>query len=138
MMYIDTDVQSSHYLAWLQILFVATVIILSITLLTWWQCLIVITLGIACILWQITQPSLSTLATKDPKDLWQLGVNDELWQAYLNRIDYLDFGVVCILQLHFYVTEPTQKTYKLAISRHHVDEATFRQLRTLANVGGYH
>ena len=136
-MYIDTLIRPSHHLTWVKVLFIFMVLSVTVALLTWWQVLAILILAVVCLVWDTQKPRLTALSVKHPKELWQLGIDDELWQGYLNDIRYLDLGFICILQLHFYITEPFEGKYWVFIVRQNVDEPTFRQLTTLAKVGGY-
>lgn len=136
-MYIDAPIYPSHYRWLFDLLFVLSVLVLAaFAKLLWWQ-YVVLALGAGvCLVWR-KKPMPNTLSAKQPDELWQLGVDDELWQGYLNQAELIDVGITKALKLTFYLSEPYQQSYTLLIFRPMLSETDFRKLTTLVRVGGY-
>lgn len=136
-MYLDAEVQHSHY-GWLFILlFLLIVLGLAVfAQLSWWQYVLLVLMVVICLFWR-RQPALTALSVKQPNELWQLGIDGELWQGYLNQAELMDVGITKAIKLSFYIVEPYQQPYTVLIFRSMLDEANFRRLTTLVRVGGY-
>ena len=79
--------------------------------------------------------------TSNPKELWQLGIvfgdEIEVFQAYLNRVQLMDFGFLVVLKLDFYFDEPSFAHQSIFLFNQNLSVADFRKLTTLAKFGGY-
>lgn len=142
-MFIDTDIRPSIYPWLIRGFFVLFVLLLTVLAeMALWQMTLLMVLALMCALfdWYRRTP-IFALATKDPSDVWELGVyhagDEELWQGYLNDICVLDIGGLTLLKLTFFITVPEEKPHTVLIFRSSIDEGQFRQLSTLAQYGGY-
>ncbi len=86
-------------------------------------------------------PSICSISTSNPKELWQLGIvfgdEIEVFQAYLNRVQLMDFGFLVVLKLDFYFDEPSFAHQSIFLFNQNLSVADFRKLTTLAKFGGY-
>lgn len=136
-MYIDAPVYRSHTRQIVSYLFVLVVLAVAFWAgLVWWQCLLLVVVAGVLLFWH-REPALCALSAKEPNELWQIGVGDELWQGYLNRVELFDMGLSQVIKLEFYVSEPQPKPLSILLFRSMLDEADFVKLAILARLGGY-
>lgn len=141
-MYIDTAIAPTKYLWYARCGFVGLVAILVYWAdLSWWQMGLMAGVAVFCV-WQdwINDVPLCELSTKDPDELWDLGVfvdDRQVWQAYLNNAHLVDFGFGQAVRLSFYVVEPHKQPLTTWVFYDSVPKTTFCKLAAQANFGGY-
>lgn len=140
-MYLDADVHPSYHFRVMQLLFVLLMLVLSLfAALAWWQYLFVLILALICLFWK-NNLTICSISTSNPKELWQLGIafddEIEMFEAYLNRVQLMDFGFLVVLKLDFYFDEPSFAHQSIFLFNQNLSVADFRKLTTLAKFGGY-